>query len=69
MAKAQETNEYWLTWLAGADREPRRLDVPRTTLSGYRRLTVEDVRQAAAAFFTPAKAWRREVVAADAAVK
>jgi zinc protease len=66
LTKSQETNEYWLTWLAGADLDPRRLDVPRTTISGYKRLTAEDVRQAAAAFFTPAKAWRLQVTAADA---
>jgi zinc protease len=59
--KAQQTNEYWMTWVAGADRDPRRLDIVRDTIPGYRRITPEQVRAAAAAYLTDANAWRLEV--------
>jgi zinc protease len=52
LLKAQQTNEYWLEWIADADEDPRGLDVVRTTISGYRRLTAEDVRAAAARAFS-----------------
>jgi zinc protease len=64
LAKAQQTNEYWLSWVAGADRDPRRLDIVRQTLPGYARVTAADVRKAAA-YFNDAKAWRLEVTPAS----
>ena len=59
--KAQQTNEYWLTWIAGADTDPRRLDVVRDTISGYKRITAGEVQAAAAKYLTDANAWRVEV--------
>ncbi len=64
LAKAQQTNEYWLSWVSDADRDPRRLDIVRQTLPGYARLTAADVRKAAA-YFNDAKAWRLEVTPAS----
>jgi zinc protease len=61
LTKAQQTNEYWLTWIAGADRDPRRLEIVRTTLPGYHRVTAADVQAAAAQYLTDAKAWKLEV--------
>ena len=65
LAKAQQTNEYWLAWVSDADLDPRRLDIVRQTLPGYARLTAADVRKAAG-YFNAAKAWRLEVTPASA---
>jgi zinc protease len=61
LAKAQQTNEYWLTWLAGSEQDPRRLQVVRDTLPGYRKITAEQVQAAAARDLTEGKAWRLTV--------
>jgi zinc protease len=66
LTKAQQTNEYWMTWLAGAEDDPRRLDIVRTTLPGYRRVTASDVQAAARAYLTDARAWKLEVTPKDA---
>jgi zinc protease len=64
LAKAQQTNAYWLTWVAGADRDPRRLQVVRDTLAGYARITAADVQAAARRYLSPAKGWRLQVTPA-----
>jgi len=56
--KAQLTNEYWLTRLAGALADPRRLDLIRTTLPDYAAITATDVQDAAKAWFTEDRAWK-----------
>jgi zinc protease len=61
--KAQQTNEYWMTWVAGSDTDPRRLDIVRDTIPGYNRITAAQVQAAAAAYLTDANAWRLEVTA------
>jgi zinc protease len=61
LAKAQQTNEYWLTWLAGAQMDPRRLQVIRDTLPGYRKITAAQVQAAAARYLGDDKAWRLTV--------
>ena len=59
--KAQQTNEYWMTWLGGSDADPRRLDIVRDTIPGYNRITAGEVQAAAATYITDANAWRLEV--------
>ena len=61
--KAQQTNEYWMTWVAGSDADPRRLDIVRDTIPGYKRITTGDVKAAATQYLTDANAWRLEVKA------
>ena len=63
LTKAQQTNEYWMTWLGGADMDPRRLAIVRDTLPGYRKVTAADVK-AAAKYLTDANGWRVEVTPA-----
>jgi len=61
LTKAQQTNEYWMTWIAGAADDPRRLQIVRDTLPGYRRITAADVQKAAQTYLTDARAFRVEV--------
>jgi len=56
--KAQLTNEYWLQRLSGAQADPRRLDLIRTTLPDYARITAQDVQAAAQTYFTDQRAWK-----------
>jgi zinc protease len=56
--KAQLTNEYWLQRLSGAQADPRRLDLIRTTLPDYAKITAQDVQAAAQAYFTDERAWK-----------
>jgi zinc protease len=56
--KAQLTNQYWLTRLAGALADPRRLDLIRTTLPDYARITAADIQAAARAYLTDDRAWK-----------
>ena len=63
--KARLTNEYWLTRLAGALADPRRLDLIRTTLPDYAKITVADVQAAARAYFTDDRAWKLVVEPAE----
>ncbi|MEO8926657.1 MAG: insulinase family protein [Caulobacteraceae bacterium] len=56
--KTKLTNEYWLGRLAGAQADPRRLDLIRTTLPDYAAITVADVQAAAKTWFTDDRAWK-----------
>jgi len=67
LRRAQQTNEYWLTWIEGAEADDRRLDVVRTTLPGYARITAADVKTALARYLGADRAWRLEVTAATKA--
>jgi len=62
--KAQLTNEYWLSRLAGSMADPRQLDLIRTTLPDYAKVTVEDVRSAARQWLVDDKAWKLVISAA-----
>jgi zinc protease len=62
---AQKTNEYWLGQLSGAQADPRRLDLIRSTMPDYAGLTTKDVQAAAAAWFVPSHAWRMVVAPAS----
>ncbi len=56
--KAQLTNAYWLQRLSGSQADPRRLDLIRTTLPDYAKITAQDVQAAAQAYFTDQSAWK-----------
>ena len=62
--RQQQTNEYWLALLAGAQSEPRRLDVIRTTIPDLQRVTVQDVQNAAQTWLVESKAYMVVVVPA-----
>jgi zinc protease len=59
--KDQVTNGYWLSVLAGAQTDPRRLDFIRQLIPGTERVTAEDVRKAAAQWLKDDRAWKLEV--------
>lgn len=58
LQKAKQTNEYWLGNLAGAQDDPRRLDLIRDAVPGLQKLTAADVRAAAATYLSDAKLWK-----------
>lgn len=58
LAKARETNEYWVEELGGAQTDPRRLAATRSLIPGYERVTAADVQAAAKTYLDPNKAWR-----------
>ncbi len=60
----QQSNEYWVQYLNGAQTDPRRLERIRNNLSGYDKVTAEDIRRFAATYFQPDKFWKFEVLPA-----
>ncbi len=60
--RQQQSNEYWLALLAGAQSDPRRLDVIRTTIPDLRQVTAEDVQRAAQNWLVDSKAYMVVVV-------
>ncbi|MDR6669781.1 insulinase family protein [Rhizobium sp. 1399] len=60
----QQSNEYWVQYLNGAQTDPRRLERIRDNLSGYGKVTAEDIRQFATTYFRPDKFWKFEVLPA-----
>ena len=60
--KQQQTNEYWLSNLDGVQTDPRRLELLRTSVSGYEAVTAKDVRTLASAYFDADKFWKFEVL-------
>ena len=62
--KAELTNEYWLSRLAGALDDPRRLKLIRTTFPDYEKVTPQDVQAAAKRWFVDDKSWKMVVSAA-----
>ncbi len=69
LKRAQLTNEYWLADLGGAFEDPRRLDLIRTTVDGYDKVTAADVQAAAKTWMTEDRAWRLVVRAKAPATK
>jgi zinc protease len=59
---AQAGNEYWLAQLAGAQTDPRRLNVIRDSITGLQEVTPADVRRVALRYLVSAKAYRLVVV-------
>lgn len=64
LLKAQQTNEYWIGGLSGAQTDARRLDAVRSAVSGLERVSAADVKAAAQLYLEPAKEWRLKVVPA-----
>lgn len=62
--RQQQTNEYWLALLPGAQAEPRRLDVIRSTIPDLKAVTVADLQKAADTWLVPERAYRIVVVPA-----
>ncbi len=60
----RETNDYWAQALAGAQTDPRKIDVIRQMLPGIRRVTPADVQRVAAKYLRDDKEWRVVVVPA-----
>ncbi|RUM02178.1 M16 family metallopeptidase [Rhizobium chutanense] len=60
----RQGNEYWIEYLRGAQTDQRRLDRIRDNLSGYDKVTAGDIREFAAAYFSPEKFWKFEVLPA-----
>ena len=58
LAKARETNEYWLEELGAAQTDPRRLAATRSLITSYERVTPADVQASAKAYLGADKAWR-----------
>jgi len=65
--RQQQTNEYWLALVAGAQADPRRLDIIRTTLPDLRAVTVEDLQKAAQIWLKPENAFKIVVTPASTA--
>jgi zinc protease len=62
MQRAQVTNQYWLAQLAGAQADPRRLDLAREMIPATRKVTAADVQAAAARFLRDDTAFRLVVL-------
>ncbi len=60
--RQQQANEYWLGLLAGSQRDPRLLDVIRSTISDLKSVTADDVQKAARDWFRDDKAFKFVVV-------
>ena len=60
--RQQQTNEYWLSLLAGSQVNPRMLDVIRSTVPDIQSVTAADVQKAAQDWLKDPKAWRAIVV-------
>lgn len=60
--KEQQTNEYWVAQLSGAQSDPRKLDAIRTSVPGMQRVTSADVQKAAQTWLRDDKAWKLEIV-------
>ena len=58
LAKARETNEYWLEQLGGAQIDARQLAATRSVITGYERVTAADVQASAKRYLGADKAWR-----------
>lgn len=58
IAKAQVTNEYWLSELSGAQADPRRVAAIRSLVAGLERVTAADIQAAARRYLDPDKAWK-----------
>jgi len=61
LQKSKQTNEYWLSSLAGAQEDPRRLDVIREAVPGLEQITAPELQAAAAAYLTDDKVWKMVV--------
>jgi zinc protease len=60
--KSQQNNGYWLTVLTGAQADPRKLDLIRTTIPDLKHVTAADVRSVAQLVLSDASAWKMEIL-------
>jgi zinc protease len=60
--KAQQTNEYWLGQLSGAQADPRKLEAIRASIPGLQRINPADVQKAAQKWLRDDKAWKLVIV-------
>jgi len=60
------TNDYWLLRLEGSIADPRRLEIIRSTLPDYAKVTAAEVQDAAKTYLTDSKAWGLEIKAPGA---
>jgi zinc protease len=58
LQKSKQTNEYWLSSLAGGQEDPRQLDMIRQAIPGLEQITAAEMQAAAAAYLTDDKAWK-----------
>jgi zinc protease len=65
--KSQQTNGYWLTVLSGAQADPRKLDVIRSTIPNLKAVTAAGVRSAAQTVLVDAHAWKLQILPTPAA--
>ncbi|WP_368517920.1 M16 family metallopeptidase [Rhizobium sp.] len=63
--RSQQTNGYWVQNLRDAQRDPRRLDRIRRSISGYEAVTAKDVRAIATTYLKPDASWRLKILPAD----
>jgi zinc protease len=61
LERRRQTNEYWLSALAGVQTDPRRLNAIRTSVAQVERVSAADVQQMAQTYLLDAKAWKLEV--------
>jgi zinc protease len=65
--RSQASNEYWLSQLAGAQTDPRRLAAIRESIPGLQKVTPVEVQRAAERFLLENKAFRVVVLPEKAA--
>jgi zinc protease len=66
LGKAMQTNEFWLSSLAGAQTDPRRLALIASQIPQLQKVTPADVRAAAQKWLDPAREWKFQVLPAAA---
>jgi len=66
LLKRRQTNEYWMSALAGAQADPRKLAAIRSSEAQLSRVTPEDVRRAAQTYLLDDKAYKLVVKPAGA---
>jgi zinc protease len=64
LKKAELSNEYWLQVLSGGQADPRKLELARTRISSYEKVTAEDIKRVIAAYFTDGRTWKLVVLPA-----
>ncbi len=57
LARASSGNTFWMSQLAGATREPRRIDALRTLVRDYLRITPAEIQETARRWLAPDKAF------------
>ncbi len=63
----EQTNEFWASYLAGAQDDPRRLDAIRDLIPALKAVTAADVQAAANRFLAAGKEWTLEITPGAAA--